>query len=66
MADYDIFSIGELSLESGRVLPEAKVVYTTYGTLNATKTNAVVLCSYFIKSDSVHLGALCGDWDQSC
>ncbi len=47
MTDYNVFSLGDLLLESGRVLPDAKLAYQTYGQLNAAKTNAVLLCSYF-------------------
>ncbi len=35
---------GPLALENGGVLPEVRVVYETYGTLNAKKDNAVLLC----------------------
>lgn len=47
MADYETFLLGDFTLESGRVLPDAKLAYKTYGQLNAAKTNAVLLCSYF-------------------
>jgi homoserine O-acetyltransferase len=47
MVDYESFSLGDFPLENGRVLPEAKLAYKTYGQLNSTKTNAVLLCSYF-------------------
>jgi homoserine O-acetyltransferase/O-succinyltransferase len=43
----EVFALGDFSLESGRVLPDAKLVYKTYGQLNAEKTNAVLLSSYF-------------------
>ena len=33
-----------LTLKSGAVLPHYTVVYETYGTLNANKTNAVLIC----------------------
>ena len=47
MADYETFALGDFPLESGRVLPGAKLAYKTYGQLNPSKTNAVLLCSYF-------------------
>src|SRR5262249_50242768 len=34
--------------ESGTVLPEARLVYTTLGTLNAAGTNAVLLPSHYM------------------
>ncbi len=33
-----------LTLDSGQVLPELTVAYTTYGELNAAKSNAVLVC----------------------
>lgn len=33
-----------LTLKSGEVLPQFDLVYETYGTLNATKSNAVIVC----------------------
>lgn len=33
-----------LTLKSGEVLPEFDIVYETYGTLNSTKSNAVLIC----------------------
>ncbi|MGE0826770.1 MAG: hypothetical protein AB7G75_31290 [Candidatus Binatia bacterium] len=47
MADCEIFSLGDFTLENGRVLPDAKLAYKTYGQLNSSKTNVVLLCSYF-------------------
>ena len=46
MADYKIFSFGNLPLESGMVLHDAKLAYKTYGKLNSRKNNAILLCSY--------------------
>jgi homoserine acetyltransferase len=45
--EAEAFALGDFWLESGRVLSDAKLVYKTYGHLNAEKTNAVLLCSYF-------------------
>ena len=33
-----------LILKSGEILPHYSLVYETYGTLNASKTNAVIVC----------------------
>ncbi len=52
MADYEIFLLGDFPLENGRVLPDAKLAYKTYGQLNERKSNAVLLCSYFTGNDS--------------
>ena len=42
------FVIANFRTESGTVLPQAKVVYGTYGTLNAAKDNAVLLPSHYM------------------
>ena len=47
MANYEIFSLGDFSLEGGRVLRGAQLAYKTYGKLNPQKTNAILLCSFF-------------------
>jgi homoserine O-acetyltransferase len=52
MADYETFALGDFPLESGRVLPDAKLAYKPYGQLNSSKTNAVLLCSYFTGNHS--------------
>jgi homoserine O-acetyltransferase len=40
--DYEIFEL-DLALENGTTLPGAKLAYKTWGTLNAEKSNAIVL-----------------------
>lgn len=45
--DYDIFEPGRIDLQSGQGLPDAKLAYKTYGTLNASKDNAVVLPTFY-------------------
>ena len=42
------FSIRDFVTESKVVLPEARVVYGTYGTLNAARDNAVLLPSHYM------------------
>ena len=42
------FVIRNFQTESGIVLPEARVVYTTLGTLNAARDNAVLLPSHYM------------------
>src|SRR5580700_4287299 len=42
------FVIKNFKTESGVVLPEAHVVYGTYGTLNAARDNAVLLPSHYM------------------
>ncbi len=62
------FVIHNFKTESGAVLPEAHIVYGTYGTLNADASNAVLLPSHYmanlngygflIKTDKFPEGAL--------
>lgn len=53
------FVIKNFRLESGQVLPEAKVVYATFGSLNAARDNAVLLPSHYM-ADSTGYGFLIG------
>jgi homoserine O-acetyltransferase/O-succinyltransferase len=42
------FTIAEFRTESGVMLPQARVVYGTYGHLNADRSNAVLLPSHYM------------------
>ena len=42
------FTIENFRTESGVTLPKARVVYGTYGTLNAARDNAVLLPSHYM------------------
>ena len=44
------FVIRDFALESGKMLPEAKIAYETYGRLDATGRNAVLLAHGFTSS----------------
>ena len=48
LAAHHEFVIDSLRLESGAVLPHAKVVYGTYGRLNARRDNAILLPSHYL------------------
>ena len=41
------FDAGDVDLQSGEVLPAAKLAYETYGTLNAAKDNVVLLPTFY-------------------
>jgi len=43
-----VFTIADFASESGAVLPEAKIVYGTYGTLNAAKDNVILVPSHYM------------------
>ena len=57
-----------LHLKSGGVLPEYDLVYETYGTLNASRSNAVLVCHALSGSHhvaGVHAGSgAVGWWDN--
>jgi homoserine O-acetyltransferase len=43
MSDIEIFDLGDLQLQRGEVLMDAKLAYGTYGTLNDAKDNVIVM-----------------------
>ena len=47
MSDFDIFELGDVVLQSGGVIPAARLAYKTYGTLNADGDNVVVLPTFY-------------------
>jgi homoserine O-acetyltransferase len=42
MADYGIFELGEVRLQRGMTLPNARMAYQTYGELNADRSNVIL------------------------
>lgn len=42
MSDYEIFEAGEVRLQGGATVRDAKLAYKTYGTLNAAKDNVII------------------------
>ena len=47
-AEHHEFVIDNFKTESGATLPKARLVYGTYGTLNAARDNAVLLPSHYM------------------
>ncbi|WP_188455398.1 alpha/beta fold hydrolase [Virgibacillus oceani] len=45
--DYEIFDLGDVTLQSGVTLPNAFLAYKTYGTLNEKKDNVIVYPTAF-------------------
>ena len=45
--DHSIFDLGNFELQSGTVLPGTQLAYKTYGELNASKDNVVVLPTFY-------------------
>jgi len=46
--DHQQFELGDFALESGDILPQAKLSYVTHGELNADRSNLVLLPSYYL------------------
>ncbi|MBC7603491.1 MAG: alpha/beta fold hydrolase [Ramlibacter sp.] len=47
MADYKIFEAGEVTLQSGTLMPAARVAYVTHGKLNPARENAIVYPTHY-------------------
>ena len=47
MPDYNIFELGNVALQSGQTLPDARLAYKTYGKLNERRDNAIVFPTFF-------------------
>lgn len=47
MSDHKLFELGDIALQSGDVLPDAKLAYQTYGTLNKAGDNVVVMPTFY-------------------
>ena len=45
--DYEIFHLENFALQSGAVLPDARLAYRTYGELDARRDNVVVLPTFY-------------------
>ena len=48
--DHANFELGDFELQSGEVLPKARLAYQTYGELNANRDNVVVLPTFYTGS----------------
>ncbi len=53
--DCEVFRAGDLTLQSGARLPDARLAYKTHGRLNAARDNVVVLPSYYTGKHSDYL-----------
>lgn len=47
MPDHEIFELGDIVLQSGLTLPQAKLAYKNYGKLNTLRDNAIVMPTYY-------------------
>lgn len=55
-SDYRIAALGDLPLQSGQILMDARLAYQTFGQLNAAGDNAVLLPSYYTGSHRSYSG----------
>jgi homoserine O-acetyltransferase len=47
MTDHEIFALGDVVLQRGATLRDARLAYKTFGTLNARKDNAIVYPTWY-------------------
>ena len=47
MADYEIFELGDVVLQSGITLRQAKIAYKTYGKLGPSRDNVIVMPTFY-------------------
>lgn len=45
--DYELFDLGDVTLQGGATLRDAKLAYKTFGQLNADKSNAIVYPTWY-------------------
>lgn len=58
MTDYEIFEAGDFTLQSGVVLPAARVAYRTYGQLNAARDNAIIYPTHYLGTHESNVWAI--------
>jgi len=44
---YQIYELGDFELESGEIIPNCKLAYSTFGKLNSAKNNVILLPTWF-------------------
>ncbi len=45
--DHEVFELGDLVLEGGATLRVARLAYTTFGTLNSDRSNAIIYPTWY-------------------
>ncbi len=51
LGPYKIYNIGDFELEEGGKIPECKLAYVTYGELNESKDNAILVLIWYSGSN---------------
>ncbi|MEQ9487774.1 MAG: alpha/beta fold hydrolase [Alphaproteobacteria bacterium] len=54
--DYELFELGDVTLQSGTVLRDARLAYSTHGTLNAAGDNAVLMPTFYTGTNTRNEG----------
>lgn len=63
---FQTHDIGDLVLEEGGTLPGCRLAYSTFGTLNGARDNAILVPTWYSETTKImeqvdaHLGALLG------
>jgi homoserine O-acetyltransferase len=47
MSDYEVYELGDVALQSGLTLRQAKLAYKTYGQLNSARDNVIVMPTFY-------------------
>ena len=47
MPDHEVFRLGEVALQSGATLPDARLAFKTYGSLGASRDNVIVMPTFY-------------------
>ena len=47
MSDYEIFDLGDVTLQNGATLRDAKLAYKTFGTLSPARDNVIVYPTWY-------------------
>jgi homoserine O-acetyltransferase/O-succinyltransferase len=47
MADYEVFELGDVALQSGATIRNSKLAYKTFGTMGANKDNVIVYPTWY-------------------
>ena len=45
--EHEIYALGDFKLANGSILPDAKIAYKTWGTLDAKRSNAIVYPTWY-------------------
>ena len=56
--DYRIFELGDVTLQSGATLPDARLAYRVYGSLNADRNNVIVMPTFYTGTHARNEGYL--------